>query len=145
MLEMVGGTSVYQKSIENIGIKSLLCRHEQQKTITMTKLLFTILFVWATGVAALAQDTTSVAAPGGKGYQKDKDKEQIAINDLPEGVRASLTSQDYIGWAVGNAFKKEKGNKTFYFVELTKGSETKQLKFDAKGNKSDEKDKGSQR
>ncbi len=105
----------------------------------MIKLLFAILFVCAAG-ATFAQDNTS-----GKGDQKDKDKQQIAISDLPEGVRASLTSQDYIGWAVGNAFKKEKGKKTIYFVELTKGSETKQLKFDSKGNKSDEKDKGSQR
>jgi hypothetical protein len=111
----------------------------------MIKLLFALLFVCAGGVATFAQDTTSVATPksSDKGHQKDKDKQKIAISELPEGIRASLTGQDYIGWAVGNAFKKEKGNKTVYFVELTKGSETKELKFDA-GNKSNEKDKSKQ-
>lgn len=111
----------------------------------MIKILFAILFICTTGVAGFAQNPSSTTEPSGQAGQKDNDKQQIAISELPEGVRASLTSQDYIGWAVGNAFKKEKGNKTLYFVELTKGSETKQLKFDAKGNKSEEKDNGSQR
>jgi hypothetical protein len=107
----------------------------------MMNILFAILFVCSAGVASLAQNT---ATPATKDPQKNNDKQQIAISELPEGVRASLTSQDYIGWAVGNAFKKEKGNKTLYFVELTKGSETKEIKFDAVGNKSNEKDKGKQ-
>jgi hypothetical protein len=113
----------------------------------MTKLLFTFLFMCAGGFASFAQDTTSAATPKrtDKEYQKDKDKQQIAISELPEAIRASLTGQDYIGWAVGSAFKKEKGNKTVYFVELTKGSETKELKFDAAGNKSNERDKSKQK
>ena len=112
----------------------------------MIKILFTTtLFICTTWVASFAQNPASTTEPSGQAGKKDNDKEQIAISELPEGVRASLTNQDYIGWAVGNAFKKEKGNKTLYFVELTKGSETKQLKFDAKGNKSEEKDKGNQR
>jgi len=102
----------------------------------MIKLLFTFLFACAGAVAALAQDTTS-----NKKYQKDKDKQQITISELPEAIRASLTREDYIGWTVGNAFRKEKGGKIVYFVELSKGSETRQVKFDAEGNKSNEKDK----
>jgi len=102
----------------------------------MIKSLFTFLFVCAGAVATLGQDTTS-----NKKYQKDKDKQQITLSELPEIIRASLTREDYIGWAVGNTFKKEKGGKIVYFVELTKGSETKKVKFDADGNYLNEKDK----
>jgi len=107
------------------------------------KLLFTFLFACAGAVATLAQDTTSVATPipPSKEYQKDQEKQQIAISELPEAIRASLTREDYIGWTVGNAFKKEKRGKIVYSVELTKGSETRQVRFDAEGNKLNEKDK----
>jgi hypothetical protein len=102
----------------------------------MIKLLFTFLFTCASTIATFAQDTTS-----NKKDQKDKDKQQITVSELPEAIRASLTREDYIGWTVGNVFKKEKGGKIIYFVDLTKGSETKQVKFDAEGNKSNEKKK----
>lgn len=107
----------------------------------MIKLLFTFLFVCAGAMATLAQDTTSSK------NQKDKDKQQITVSELPEIIRASLTREDYIGWTVGNAFRKEKGGKIVYFVELSNGTETKQVKFDADGNHLNEKnkDKSSQR
>jgi hypothetical protein len=99
----------------------------------MIKLLFTFLFVCAGAVATFAQDAAS--------KQKDKDNQQIAVSELPEIIRASLTREDYIGWAVGNAFKKEKGGKTIYTVELKKGAETKMVKFDADGKKLSGKEK----
>jgi hypothetical protein len=99
----------------------------------MIKLLFTFLFVCASAVATFAQDAAS--------QQKDKDNQQIAVSELPEMIRASLTREDYIGWAVGNAFKKEKGGKIIYTVELKKGAETKMVKFDADGKKLSGKEK----
>jgi hypothetical protein len=99
----------------------------------MTKLLFTLLFVCASAVTTFAQDTAS--------QQKNKDNQQISVSELPEIIRASLTREDYIGWAVGNAFKKQKGGKTIYMVELNKGGETKMVKFDADGKKINEKEK----
>src|SRR5688572_1707286 len=102
----------------------------------MIKLIFTFLFTCAGIGATLAQDTTS-----NKKYQKDKDKQQITVSELPEDIRASLTREDYIGWTVGNVFKKDKGGKIVYFVELNKGSETNHVKFDAAGGKSKEKNK----
>lgn len=102
----------------------------------MLKLLLTFLFACVGTVATIAQDASSVATPApSTDYQKDKDKQQIAIGDLPEAIRASLTREDYIGWTVGNAFKKEKGGKIVYFVELNKGTEKRELKFDAEGKK----------
>jgi hypothetical protein len=101
----------------------------------MIKLLFTFLFVCAGTVATFAQDTSN------KKDQKDNDKQQITVSELPETIRASLTREDYIGWTVGNVFKKEKGGKIVYLVELSKGSETKEVKFNADGNKSNEKKK----
>ena len=99
----------------------------------MIKLLFTVLFVCASTIATFSQDAAS--------QQKTKGNQQIAVSELPEIIRASLTREDYIGWAVGNAFKKEKGGKTIYIVELTKGAETKTVKFDADGKKLNEKEK----
>jgi hypothetical protein len=69
------------------------------------------------------------------------DKVAIATTDLPALVREQLQGQDYSGWLVNKAYRKEKDGKTFYVVELKSGNETKMVKFDAQGNKVKEKDK----
>ena len=108
---------------------------------TMKKLLFAIAFVTAGSVAALAQDSASVASPAPaqpsteiQSQDQDQDKQAIATSELPASIQASLQGNDYSGWTVANAHKKEKDGKTMYSVELTKGSETKKVKFDADGN-----------
>jgi uncharacterized membrane protein YkoI len=108
---------------------------------TMKKLLFAIAFVTAGSVAALAQDSASVASPAPaqpstelQSQDQDQDKQAIATSELPASIQASLQGTDYSGWTVGSAHKKEKDGKTMYSVELTKGSETKTVKFDADGN-----------
>jgi hypothetical protein len=110
----------------------------------MKKLLFAIAFVGAGSVAAIAQDTASVATqtPPSTEYSQDQDGGQaIASSELPASIQSALQGQDYSGWTVGNATKKEKDGATFYAVEMTKGSETKKVKFDAEGNVVKEKDK----
>lgn len=109
----------------------------------MKKLLFALAFVAAGSVAALAQDTASVAtqSPPSSELSQDQDGQAIAASELPASVQSALQGQDYSGWTVGNAMKKEKDGKTFYAVELSNGSETKKVKFDADGNIVDEKDK----
>ena len=69
------------------------------------------------------------------------DKEMISASELPSSVSQQLQGQDYSGWTVGNAYKKEKDGETFYAVEMKSGDETKMVKFDAQGNKVKEKDK----
>ncbi len=109
----------------------------------MKKLLFAIAFVAAGSVAALAQDATPEAtqAPASTEYAQDQDGQAIAASELPASIQSALQGQDYSGWTVGSAMKKEKDGKTFYAVELSNGSETKKVKFDADGNVVDEKDK----
>jgi hypothetical protein len=121
----------------------------------MKKLLFAIAFMTAGSVAVLAQDSTSIAPqtppsseiqapPSSDDQSQDQDKGQaIATSELPANIQTSLQGQDYTGWTVANAFKKEKDGKTFYAVELTNGSEKKMVKFDAEGNVVKEEDKGS--
>lgn len=105
----------------------------------MKKLLFALTMCLAT-VAAFAQDATTTPAP-----QDDKAKTEemqpVAAADLPAPVTAALQGQDYSGWTVANATKKEKDGKTIYKVELTKGSEKKTVKMDAEGNMVKGKDK----
>jgi hypothetical protein len=69
------------------------------------------------------------------------DKEMISATELPSSVSEQLQGQDYTGWTMGNAYKKEKDGETFYAVEMKSGDETKMVKFDAQGNKVKEKNK----
>ena len=108
----------------------------------MKKLLLAFAFMTAGSVAVLAQDTASVASPAPQTeMSQDQDGQAIAASELPASIQSALQGQDYSGWTVGNAMKKEKDGKTFYSVELSNGSETKKVKFDADGNAVPEKDK----
>jgi len=111
----------------------------------MKKLLFAIAFMTAGSVAVLAQDSAAVSTPPPAApsteYSQDQDGQAIAATELPASIQSALQGQDYSGWTVGNVMKKEKEGKTFYAVELTKGSETKKIKFDADGNVVKEKEK----
>jgi hypothetical protein len=112
----------------------------------MKKLMFAICFLFAAAVAVNAQDTTAItpSQPQAQDQSQDMNKDQgeaVASSELPAPIQQSLQGQDYSGWTVGNAYKKEKDGKTVYAVELSNGSETKKVKFDEQGNKLKEKDK----
>jgi hypothetical protein len=108
------------------------------KLTVMKKLLFALIMCTAT-VAVFAQDPSSSATP--QEQSTSGEMQPVATSDLPAAITASLESPDYSGWTVNNAYKKEKDGKTIYKVEMTKGSETKTVKFDADGNKLKSKDK----
>jgi hypothetical protein len=110
----------------------------------MKKLLLAIAFMTVGSIAVLAQDPApaTTPTPPATETQQDQDMGQaIASSELPAPVQTALQGQDYTGWTVGNAYKKEKDGKTFYAIEMTKGSETKKVKFDADGNVVKEEDK----
>ena len=110
----------------------------------MKKLLVAICFLFGAAAAVNAQDTTSRDRSQTQQYRNqddDKDRQAISVADLPSSVRDQLQGQDYTGWTVANAYKKEKDGQTMYMVELKNGNETKKVKFDAMGNKIKEKDK----
>lgn len=106
----------------------------------MKKLLFA-LFMCTASVAALAQDPAPAATPAPATQDQSTEMQPIAASDLPPAVTAALQGQDYSGWTVSNAFKKEKDGKAIYKVELKNGSETKTVKMDADGNMMKGKDK----
>jgi hypothetical protein len=102
----------------------------------MKKLLFAIAFMTAGSVAVLAQEATPTTEPSTEIAQdQDQDKQEIATSDLPANIQASLQGQDYSGWTVSKAFKKEKDGVTTYTVELSQGTEKTMVSFDADGNK----------
>jgi uncharacterized membrane protein YkoI len=111
----------------------------------MKKLLFAICFLFGTAAVVNAQDTTATQDRSQTQYSQDqdddKDRQAISVADLPSTVRDQLQGQDYTGWTVSNAFRKEKDGQTMYMVELKNGNEMKKVKFDAQGNKLKEKDK----
>jgi len=107
----------------------------------MKKLLFALAFMTAGSVAVLAQDTASVAPQTPTEVQSpEQDGQAIAASELPAPIQSALQGQDYSGWSVSSATQKEKDGKTIYKVELTNGSETKKVKFDADGNMLEDKD-----
>ena len=71
---------------------------------------------------------------------RDEDLEVVAVSDLPAIIRQSLEGQEYSGWTVTEAYKKEKDGKVFYKVKMQNGAETKKVKFDEQGNKIKEMD-----
>lgn len=103
----------------------------------MKKLLFAIAFMTAGSVAVLAQEATPTTEPAPSteiAQPQDQDKQEIATSELPANIQASLQGQDYSGWTVSKAFKKEKDGATVYTVELAQGTEKKMVSFDAEGN-----------
>jgi hypothetical protein len=118
----------------------------------MKKLLFALCLLFGAAVAVNAQDTTSTSTQDQSSDQyrtddmnqdqdDDKDKKEISVSELPPAVSAQLQSQDYTGWTINKAFKKEKDGETIYAVELKNGEEMKKVKFDAQGNILKEKEK----
>jgi uncharacterized membrane protein YkoI len=86
-----------------------------------------------------AQDSTTPPAdryqtPEQEPKSDYSDKDAISATELPAPIQEKLKGQDYSGWMISKAFKKEKDGKTLYAVEIKNGSETKTIKFDADGN-----------
>lgn len=118
----------------------------------MKKLLFAFSLLFGVAVAANAQDSTATQEQTqtdqyrtddmNKDQDDDKDKKEISVSQLPPAVSAQLQTQDYSGWTVSKAWKKEKaGEDVIYGVELKNGEEIKKVKFDAQGNVLKEKEK----
>ncbi|HKZ36928.1 MAG TPA: hypothetical protein VJ184_04705 [Chryseolinea sp.] len=108
----------------------------------MKKLLFASAFALLGSVAVMAQDSTSVSPQTAPATEQSGDQGQaITASELPAPIQTALQGQDYSGWTVASATKKEKDGKTVYAVELKSGAETKKVKFDADGNMLKEKDK----
>ena len=100
----------------------------------MKKLLFASAFALLGSVAVMAQDTTSVSPQAPPASTEAQDQGQaITASELPAPIQTALQGQDYSGWTVASATKKEKEGKTIYAVELKNGAETKKVKFDAEG------------
>ena len=117
----------------------------------MKKLMFALCFLFGAAIAVNAQDTTSTEDQSRyktdempqqhDQHDDDMGKEEISVAQLPAPVRDHLQSQDYTGWAVAKAYRKQKDDETIYAVELKSGDEIKKLKFDAQGNLLKEKEK----
>ena len=107
-----------------------------KKLTTMKKLLLSLILCSA-ALFAFAQEPAATPAQD----QKSTELQPIAASELPAAITASLQGQDYSGWVVDKAYKKEKDGKMIYKVELKNGAETKTVKFDADGNMLKGKDK----
>jgi hypothetical protein len=118
----------------------------------MKKLLLAIglMFGGVAFVNAQEQDTAAASTQEQpmSHDQEDQDRVQIQVSELPQPVQTKLQSQDYQGWVISSAFRKnwtdpnnaQATAQEIYIVELKNGADTKKLKFDKDGNEI-EKDK----
>jgi hypothetical protein len=68
---------------------------------------------------------------------------------LPQPVQTKLQSQDYQGWVVSSAYRKnwtdpnnaQATSQEIYIVEVKNGADMKKLKFDKDGNEIEKKEK----
>jgi uncharacterized membrane protein YkoI len=126
-------------------IYDVFCRliSAKLKRQIMKKVMLGFCMLLGSAVAVCAQDATTTTPVPQDQYrtQDDQDKEVIATSELPAKVREQIQGQDYSGWTVSQAYRKQKDGKTVYAVELVNGAEKKMVKFDAEGNKLKEKKK----
>ena len=81
---------------------------------------------------ATQSDRYQTAAQEPKSDYSEKDA--ISTTELPAPIQEKLKGQDFSGWMISKAYKKDKDGKVVYAVELKNGAETKRVKFDADGN-----------
>ena len=86
-----------------------------------------------------AQDATATQSdryqtPAQEPKSDFSEKDAISATELPAPIQDKLKGQDFSGWMISKAFKKDKDGKAVYAVELKNGAETKMVKFDAQGN-----------
>ena len=81
---------------------------------------------------ATQSDRYQTAAQEPKSDYSEKDA--ISTTELPAPIQEKLKGQDFSGWMISKAYKKDKDGKVVYAVELKNGAETKKVKFDADGN-----------
>ena len=64
-----------------------------------------------------------------------EDKVAVKPEDLPEGVKKTIKSDDFTGWTVKKAFLVTEGdNKQYYELQVAKGGESARVKLDKNGN-----------
>jgi len=93
------------------------------------------------GSVAILHAQDSTAAPSDR-YQTPQqepksdysDKDAISVTELPAPIQDKLKGQNYTGWMISKAYKKDKDGSAMYLVELKNGTDTKKVKFDAEGN-----------
>lgn len=111
----------------------------------MKKLIFACMFTLGSVALLHAQDSTATQSdryqtptqdqtPAQEPKSDYSDKDAISATELPAPIQEKLRGQDYSGWMVSKAFKKDKDGKTVYAVEMKNGNDTKKVKFDAQGN-----------
>jgi hypothetical protein len=122
----------------------------------MKKVLLAIglMFGGVAFVNAQEQDTAATSTPTTQEQpathdQDDQDRVQIQVSELPQPVQTKLQSQDYQGWVVSSAYRKnwtdpnnaQATAQEIYIVEVKNGAEMKKLKFDKDGNEIEKKEK----
>ena len=63
-----------------------------------------------------------------------EDKVPVKPEDLPEGIKKTIKSDEFTGWIVKKAFLVKESDKQYYELQVAKGSESARVKLDKDGN-----------
>jgi hypothetical protein len=80
---------------------------------------------------------TEVAAQKQSTVKSDAKEEKVPVKpeDLPEGVKKIIKSDDFAGWTVKKAYLVKEGSSSqFYELEVAKGKENARVRLDKDGN-----------
>lgn len=101
----------------------------------MKKVIFAaaVLFAGITSVNAQTQDP--VKKQDKAEMILEQNEKTINVDELPMAVQTALKSKAYEGWSVVSAKVMDDKGKKWYKVNVTDGKDTKDLTFDAKGQK----------
>jgi|SRR5688572_2648272 len=77
-----------------------------------------------------------VAAQKQSTVKKESKEDKVAVKpeDLPEGIKKTIKSDDFAGWTVKKAFLVTEDNKQYYELQVAKGSDNARVKLDKDGN-----------
>ena len=97
----------------------------------MKNLCYALIAMFA--ITATVSTTANADSKSIYSYQQDE-KKPVKAAELPEAVKTSLTSTDYKGWEISEAFHVKKADgKECYEVTLKSADKTKTVKLDKDG------------
>ncbi|GGM87992.1 hypothetical protein GCM10010967_20760 [Dyadobacter beijingensis] len=105
------------------------------KKLIVSALALTLIS-FASAEAQTANQTTEKHAEHQQAQKAASSEEKVAVKpeDLPEGIKKTIKSEEFSGWTVKKAFLVTESDKTQYYeLQVANGKENARVKLDKDG------------
>jgi hypothetical protein len=103
------------------------------KLLLMKSLILTTAILIAAATCPVLANTIKIPAGLTAQQQDSTSKTPVKIEELPDAVKATLSSDRYKDWAPVGAFLIKDGKTEYYLVDVKKAEETTSLKIGKDG------------